>query len=854
MDREKKKFRWSKSKVKKCVNGSISVFLCLLLTPFLSVTLGLIEYARYQEVMEIADELMELTELFALADYDSYIHTRFGVLSVSQENALGDGLEAVLVENARITGNQLVPSNVLMSGKTGSTLKDTDILRQQLIDFSQLTSPAAILMEELKLEELLEKLNSLETFSNITNTVDQLATATGKVTKAVEALKTLKDDLGALRDAISATKNKATDFANKISNLLNDERLDLSSLNSPEGIQAAVQRFVDEGNGSGSLLTQIQDIYAEAKELKDSLDMIKTAANKVKTDAGTVRSSIQEAASAIRNIGDNDAEEDQSISGAMVTTVDSVVQEMEDLVNGTLTQIRDETIQSMENTANEIIDTILENTGLSDSVLNRYTEIVNGSYFKVDDDNLTISDNAKQDITDFLQMAYGVYNSARSGGGDVGSAIRDYFTGRFIPNISFDPTNLLNGIETVLNQAANSLQNQIQNAECDLGTLMEKLGNLARKIVSFSAFSDTRLNAVVSLGNPDANGAQNFVDAIQDLVNAIDDFKNSIGSFDLLGALTAIWDLLVAIKDMFVAIMKRVGNIIAGIAGLGGGFGAVYDRLIISEYMTHSLPCRTDATTKTVGGVVELEGKSLTGYSYNDIPRGSNTFDGAELEYVYAGTDSETGNQVFTFWDIYFLRLLLDMPAIFSNGEVSALAAAASVAAWVVYIIYILAEPFLDTLLLVNGTTVPLIKTQCWLTASGLGTFMTKIMNAITDCEDLKDAANDLVDSFTSNLQSGGGGAGGSAGYLEMSYKNYLLVMLTVLVETDIQVQRLGNLIDLEAAQYYQENGKSFDIAHTYTTLELSADMTFKPFVDVGVLSGNGPLNLSGHMTRTVSY
>ena len=60
MGRKTKKIHLSKTKIKKCVNGSISVLLCLLLTPFLSVTLALIEYARYQEAMEIADELMEL--------------------------------------------------------------------------------------------------------------------------------------------------------------------------------------------------------------------------------------------------------------------------------------------------------------------------------------------------------------------------------------------------------------------------------------------------------------------------------------------------------------------------------------------------------------------------------------------------------------------------------------------------------------------------------------------------------------------------------------------------------------------------------------------------------------------------
>ncbi|MBQ4103295.1 MAG: hypothetical protein IJC90_02425 [Clostridia bacterium] len=40
----------TKEKIKKGVNGSISIFLCILITPFLSIALGLVEYARYQQV------------------------------------------------------------------------------------------------------------------------------------------------------------------------------------------------------------------------------------------------------------------------------------------------------------------------------------------------------------------------------------------------------------------------------------------------------------------------------------------------------------------------------------------------------------------------------------------------------------------------------------------------------------------------------------------------------------------------------------------------------------------------------------------------------------------------------------
>lgn len=844
--RERKKgFRWSKAKAKKYMRGSISILLCLVITPILSVTLGLIEYARYQQVMEVADELIELTGLTGIADYDPYIHDRFGMLAVSQDGTLGDGLETVLQENAKITGDQLVPGALVTKGKF--SLLENSVLRRQILDFSQLTTPTAFVMKNLQLEEILEKLKSLEGFSKVTDTVDKLATATEQVTAAVNALGTLKTDMQTLQDSITTAKANATSLADKFTNLikqLGDGGITLPASASAEDIRAAVQAFVDDGSDSGSLLDQIKDIYTGAKELKDNFDSIKTAAVSVKSSAGAFRTAVQNAADAISSIGSSESEQSKGISQAMTTTVDSVVKEMEKVATETLTQLKDDVIQTIKDTADRIVDTILEETGLS-GVISRYTSIANGTYFRIDGTTLTVSDSAKEDITEFLKMAHSVYNNH----GASTELIKGYFVGRFVPNLTFDPSVMIDKIDQALTEAEGKLGDKMDTG---LSNLIEKLGNLLNKIVSFSVFSEPNLNSVVSLENGDKNGAQDFVDAMNDLSDAIDSFKDSIRSFNLIGALTAIAKLLKAIWEMFKAIMAIIGDMLVGIHGLGAGWGAIYDRLIVSGYMVHSLPSRTDYAREMSGGIPVLKGESLSGYSFKDIPRGDNTFDGAELEYIYKGTNDETVNQTLTFWDIYFLRLLLDLPSVFMDEEVGFLATAATIAAWVVYIIYVLAEPFFDTLLLVNGGEAPLIKTKCWLTVQGMVVFAPALANVITGCDDLKAATTDFFDGVKGKM--GGNSSSGGVGEINMKYEDYLLFMLTIFVDTDSQVQRLGNLIGLESAQYYQEKGKTFDLAKTYTALELTADMTFNPFVDLGILAGNGPLNVSGKMTHMVSY
>lgn len=849
MDRETKKTRWSRAKLRKCMNGAISVLLCLLLTPFLSVTLALIEYARYQEVMEIADELMELAELCALADYDKYIHGRFGLLAVSQNGALGNGLEAILADNAKITGNQLVPSSVSVTGQF--PLQDTSVLQQQLLDFSQFTVPTAILMEDLDLQQLLRKLDSLRGVAQFTETVDSLADATQAVTEAVNKLETLKSKLTTLAETIPAARNKAADLANKFADLvkrLGDEGITLPSGASFDEVQAAVQDFMDSG-----CLDQIKEIYMGAEELRASLTTIRNAATEAKVAADEARVAISNAANAIRNIGRGGGEDaDPSLVGELAstgTTVDSVVQEMQEVVNETLTNTVETVRAEMETAANRIIDTILNQSGLSD-VMSRYDAIRYGSYFSIDDETLTVSDAARQDIIDFIRMAQGVYNSYRAGDGSVSAdQIRQYFEGRFmITNASVDLNALRDEVGRIVTEAASNIQGHM---ELNLSSLIEKLGNLARKILDFNLFADYRLSSNVGLYG-DSNGAEDFLNAIEALLSAMNEFKNKLLSADFIGMLRALVNFLRAIKNIFAAIITQVSDILRAIGELGGGWGNVADRLLISGYMAHSLPCRTDAGD-TDGSLVKLKGESITGYSYNDIPRERDkTFIGAELEYVYKGTHSEVANQTLTFWDIYFLRLLIDLPSVFMDGEVTSLAGAATVAAWVVYIIYILAEPLVDTILLVNGAKVPFIKTKCWLTPTGMLQLGDRLLDSITQCDDIKEAANDMLREFSSSIQSDG--VGGSMGLLDMEYRNYLHIMLTIFVSTEDQLLHLGNLINQETGQYYTNKGKTFNIAQTYTVLNLSADMTFNPFVDMGLLAGDGPLNLSGRMTRTVSY
>ena len=85
----KKKWKEWKRFSHRYINGTkgvISIFLAICMLPGLSINFLLIEAVRYQSAIEMLEELIDNAGLSTLADYDSYMEERFGLLSLSQKN------------------------------------------------------------------------------------------------------------------------------------------------------------------------------------------------------------------------------------------------------------------------------------------------------------------------------------------------------------------------------------------------------------------------------------------------------------------------------------------------------------------------------------------------------------------------------------------------------------------------------------------------------------------------------------------------------------------------------------------------------------------------------------------------
>lgn len=881
-------FKKRKRRKYKYINGAkgaISILLCLLLTPFTSIALGLVEYHRYQSVIQIADEILELLGVSTLSGYDTYVHDRFGLLAVDQQADINGDAQAYAQTAAESFGKQIDLENVNIKGEL--TLADVKVLKQQVVDFSELTVPAAILMDDFKIQELIDSLNVLDKFQSVMNTVSQVAEVTEKLTTAVNSGKALVSALQTLGTYISNAKTYANNLATSLKNLcekLHTDGLSLPANATDEQLTAIYETFTTNYENYEA---EILAVVNNAKNLKNTLSSLKSQATTAYNAADKFAKDVQAAADTQEPKGSSAATEQaaQKSEDALSGVLDALEEAAEDAVE----TLKSDVVDAINTAVDTVIENGLKSLGIYD-LINRYSQIVSGDYFQV-----PLSGVAKQDVQTILALIPGAWN------GDTGPLLQQ-FKNMLVPNITFDASTLKQIIQNALDEALESMKD---SALTEVVELLNKMVKALKALFDLDVFYEADMNAFVSVATSSgSNPYQSFLEGVGNMFGAVTDFGKSVGDWDLLGMLSAattllrsVWNTMNAILNVVKSTVFNVGNILSEL--VSGNFGSLYERLLIAGYMRHNLPSRVwageentsyDKGSDTISSKLSLGGTGLTGFSYDDIARpdtvvgqvvsGNNDatktafeklaqtlnnirrgagqdkmFKGAELEYIRSGTNSEIANQVIVFFDLYFLRLLLNVPTIFMDTEVTGLAASATIASWLVYLIYMLVEPFLDVLLLVNGGKVDIVKTKCFMTAGGITQYGDEILKLVTENEQLRaeiqSAVSDMESVTKDGLNKEGSSDGGKSDATKVGYESLLLVLLVIYVDEDVMIERLSHIIELEATEYYKD---SFAMDKTYATISISADVSFDSFFDLGVASGGGPLDISGKMIRDMGY
>ena len=862
----------NKQKILRGCKGAISILLCILLTPFLSTAAILIEYSRYQSAAETLQELIDLSTFSTLAEYDSYVQDRFGLFSISQECKIEEEYSANLANNIGLLGKGLTIAD--NSKVTGSyPLSNMDVLKSQVLDFSESTVLTDFLLKDLNIEDLLKKLDNLKGLSSLANAASNVADLAESVEQLVEAGNAFVTSLQTAYNSAAAIKNNAQAVINKIADLYKKLSENGIVINTSTDFNDLVKTYAED----------FKDIYNSAKTLTDSVsgfiniigklpsdyENFKKAFDKSKSTLDKAKNSSSSASDASKDTSTPEAASTLSQTANATTQVfDMIIDQLKDAVADASVTLKESTVNSMKTAATDFVNDLK-----SRFKWDLYTN-ANG-YF-----SLPLTDEAKSDVKKILEKVPAVWKT--NSYDELLNTLKSIYLPENLDLSSF--SNALNSITGMVSDAMSIAEKKFKaETEGHVSNILKTLVSTVRNMFKMDVFYNGDLNAYLSddcmatlLQESMSNPFATLLSAIESLLTACTDFVNGLATFNFIKVIKAIVKLLKAVVDTIRSIVQLTQKIITKISEVAGyitsgQLGKFYELLLMSSYVTHDLPNRTNAGNTSVdfsfdNGVVwstQLMGKSLTNFPYQNIvvpPRQGGTgfsgldglttflanahnggsermFRGAELEYIVAGTKSEIMNQTITFLDIYLLRFLMDVVVVFTDPGVATMATAATIAAWAVYLLVMIGEPLCDAILLVNNEESYLVKKSCYLTPAGIPKLIGKLADIAIKNPSINGAAKDALTSSISGKLDGlkGSNTFNSGGYFPMSYDTHMLLVLFVTTSENDLLTRLANIIQLESNMYYSKKGAgfNFDIKKTYTSITTETTIQYNSFLSI---------------------
>lgn len=287
---------------KKRIEGIISVMLAFLMLPFISVAGVVVETGRYYSINTMLSEILGSASYSTLANYDSYLQDRFGLLATDQEETINETFQNYFESNRNLISQSGI-ADLKLNAQGIYPLTDPDILYYQVSEMDKLLAPTTLAKDGLDLDSILGILTKSCKFTGIL----KIGTAIGKVIEKMadtadkldtlretcEDLKTMKEttqpnDYQTFSSALDEYKTAADKYA-EAKKAAEDAADALDSANkSLEEAKAAASDSEDSGENDGDDEEQDQNDFKEEEnavsEAQDAKEEADNALEAAKTD------------------------------------------------------------------------------------------------------------------------------------------------------------------------------------------------------------------------------------------------------------------------------------------------------------------------------------------------------------------------------------------------------------------------------------------------------------------------------------------------------------------------------------------------------------------------------------------
>lgn len=292
--------------------GVISLFLAILMVPFVTIAGALVNAGRINSAVAIFDEALSNASNSTLGTYDEFLRSRFGLLAISQnypdmhvgytaEEFIQETFVKYMEQNCGVLSNTFISTTYSASGVY--PLADTDILLSQVNESGKYSIPMKMVIDGFSLDDILKKL--LENFNFIADIEKLLSdlvggqTANEEMKEALEDLAEKLDDFKILyseyETAFSEFKKSVNDYNALIderqrainqcqaaintakSNKANCETAYNEVLKEYSGVISQLIALENATDSQGNKLDKTKEINQLKKDYKDELEEFETA-------------------------------------------------------------------------------------------------------------------------------------------------------------------------------------------------------------------------------------------------------------------------------------------------------------------------------------------------------------------------------------------------------------------------------------------------------------------------------------------------------------------------------------------------------------------------------------------------
>ncbi len=861
--------------------GVITVMLSIVLIAALSINATFMETARYRSLTMLYKEMVDSASFSVLSQYDRELFKNYGLLGIPADTGKDEllrYLNANLNQDVDRTGieNMLSLSPDSVEFDKLYTLAQSEVFKEQINEFCAFRAPVTMLNNTLDIEETMEALVEeltkalpmLEVFAGITDVLNNLLDAIGKLGECGQSmfdLDAVNNEYGnavdAYNDAVEAYDAAVEELENFQDADTEDEDGSTSQSDGvteeslKEQVEQAYDAVVDRAEALRSTITNLTgaiENYWEAKEA-----FIESYGNLLGAGIDTV---LEEGKAEVSGIEDEKQREQakdllEYMKGSYEEST-GLLEDFNQYVEKTTEDLKESAIESLEEQhealaaigeSPEEIEPVRLNLGFALSIVVEFSMTTIQAFvealeelgemlktFGVVFDLVSLmTTGGKADVRFNNMLDEGYYNALsgmqRPGGGM--ETIQTYYD-------NHDPNTML----TISNDQALKVE-QLNDARGITQTGDELIdymsgspqdweeNNVFQQAMENMSYSSEQLKADLR----SLNGS--WTTALESLL---------LPGLYLAQQMRNIINVLVSLHDFFV----RAIELVKAFINLGGPSKAetfqqiVFQRFYVSMYASEMFSNRT-----TGSGSKRMNGSSLpTANSVTTLIPEGQCFDQADLEYIYAGGTNEIKNQEVVFNAMFALRVLCNIPAILSDQTLMEVVSGLSatiigiIFAVILVVAILMVEAYTDMLFLVfeDGGKVDIIKFTGYYNLEGEG---------IDDAMDhLENMAKDKFGPYQEAMQSGKSSETQQGtekiekkeeksfdqkyaeGLLKWSYKDHMFFMLELFKGSDVMYGRIANLTEMRMRQ---DGNSSFSLGETATYIRVESEPTYTPLLPI---------------------